>query len=55
MMESLAVVNAGDSSELFLSILRESIDAMESALWMESLTARRESDSTGLDTESRAT
>ena len=54
MMESLAVVNAGASSELLWSMLIESIAAIESALWIESRTARRESEMTGMFIESRA-
>ena len=44
MIESLAVVKAGAWSELFLRSFTESSAAMESALKVESMTARKESE-----------
>ena len=52
MIESLAVVNAGAWSELFLRSFTESSAAMESALKVESMTARKESEMTGAAVES---
>ena len=47
MIESLAIVNAGASSELFSSNLSESLLAIESALAIESITALIESEISG--------
>ena len=47
MIESRAVVNAGDSSELLLSICTESLRWMESARAMESMTCLAESEMEG--------
>jgi hypothetical protein len=46
-MESFAAVNAGACRELFLRRLIESADAIESALNVESFTARKESERAG--------